>query len=91
MVDYSSKDIRNISDDNHLGMRKGKHTVTIDSNLFKDFLKQTEGLNFDIMLETKDKEISALKALELVREHSKQSSENGHVNWPKLSNIIRNG
>jgi hypothetical protein len=55
MVDYSSKDIRNISDDNHLGMRKGKHTVTIDSNLFKDSLKQTEGLNFDKCLKQKTK------------------------------------
>jgi UV DNA damage endonuclease len=91
MVDYSSQDIRKISDDNHLRVRKGKHTVTIDPNLFKNFLKQTEGLNFDIMLEIKDKEISAIKALELVRERSKQNSENGHVNWPKLSNVIRNG
>jgi hypothetical protein len=32
------------------------------------------------MLEIKDKEISALKALELVRERSKQSSANEYVN-----------
>jgi len=71
MVDYSSQDIRNISDDNHLRVRKGKHTVTINPNLFKSFLKQTGGLDFDIMLEIKDKEISALsalRALELARE-----------------------
>jgi UV DNA damage endonuclease len=72
MVDYSSQDIRNTSEDNHLRVRKGKHTVTIDPDLFKNFLKQTDGLDFDIMLEIKDKEISALKALELVRERSKQ-------------------
>jgi len=65
MVDYSSQDI---GDGNHVISRKGKHTVTIDPILFKNFLKQTEGLDFDIMLEIKDKEISALKAVELVRE-----------------------
>jgi UV DNA damage endonuclease len=65
MVDYSSQDV---GDDNHVILRKGKHTVTIDPILFKNFLKQTEGLDFDIMLEIKDKEISALKAVELMRE-----------------------
>ena len=65
MVDYSSQDV---GDDNHVISRKGKHTVTIDPILFKNFLKQTEGLDFDIMLEIKDKEISALKAVELMRE-----------------------
>jgi UV DNA damage endonuclease len=34
---------------------------------FKNFIKQTEGLDFDIMLEIKDKEKSALKALDLLR------------------------
>jgi UV DNA damage endonuclease len=35
--------------------------------LFKTFLKETHDLDFDIMLEIKDKEKSALKALELLR------------------------
>ena len=68
IVDYSSQDLGNVINDNHTIARKGKHTVSIDPILFKNFLRQTEGLNFDIMLEIKDKEISALKALEIVRE-----------------------
>lgn len=67
MVDYSSQDIGTI--DNYSGVmnRIGKHTGRIDIKSFKYFIKQTEGLDFDIMLEIKDKEISALKALEIVR------------------------
>jgi UV DNA damage endonuclease len=67
MVDYSSQDIGTI--DNYSGVmnRIGKHTERIDIKSFKYFIKQTEGLDFDIMLEIKDKEISALKALEIVR------------------------
>jgi len=47
--------------------RIGKHTERIDIKSFKYFTKQTEDLDFDIMLEIKDKEISALKAFEIVR------------------------
>ena len=67
MVDYSSQDIGTI--DNYIGVmnRIGKHTERIDIKSFKYFIKQTEGLDFDIMLEIKDKELSALKALEIVR------------------------
>jgi UV DNA damage endonuclease len=67
MVDYSSQDIGTI--DNYSGVmnRIGKNTERIDIKSFKYFIKQTEGLDFDIMLEIKDKEISALKALEIVR------------------------
>jgi UV DNA damage endonuclease len=67
MVDYSSQDIVATSSDSHPIVRRGKHTATIDLKFFKKFLKQTEGLDFDIMLEIKDKEKSALKALDLVR------------------------
>jgi UV DNA damage endonuclease len=67
LVDYSSQDIAITSNDGHLIVRKGKHTATLDLISFKKFLKQTQGLDFDIMLEIKDKEKSALKALDLVR------------------------
>src|SRR5215212_6899832 len=67
IVDYSSQDTRNKVDNK--SNRKGKHAETIDTSLFRKFLKETEGLDFDIMLEIKDKEKSALKALGVVREH----------------------
>jgi UV DNA damage endonuclease len=59
-----------------LCQKEGKHGLTIDRTLFKDFIKQTEGLDFDLMLEIKDKEKSALKALDLLRnKNNMQSSE----------------
>jgi UV DNA damage endonuclease len=67
LVDYSSQDMAITSSGGHLIVRKGKHTATLDLVSFEKFLKQTEGLDFDIMLEIKDKEKSALKALDLVR------------------------
>jgi UV DNA damage endonuclease len=66
MVDYSSQNV--INDDGVIrDAKKGKHTTTIDQILFDIFLKETKGLDFDIMLEIKDKEKSALKALEILR------------------------
>jgi UV DNA damage endonuclease len=68
MVDYSSQNVMDIL---YHGMnrrtKKGKHTTAIDQILFNRFLKETAGLDFDIMLEIKDKEKSALIALELLR------------------------
>lgn len=57
MVDYSSQE---------KGAKKGKHAESIDRNNFKDFLRETQGLDFDIMLEIKDKEKSAAQAIEWV-------------------------
>jgi len=56
MVDYSSE-----------GDKKGAHSQTIDIRLFKRFLEQTQGLDFDVMLEIKDKEKSALKAVKYIK------------------------
>jgi UV DNA damage endonuclease len=67
MVDYSSQDVGTINHHNQMIARRGKHTLTIDPISFEKFLKETESLGFDIMLEIKDKEKSALKALEIMR------------------------
>ena len=64
MIDYSSQ---NKVDRGENKGRRGRHIETIDLLLFKRFLKETQHLNFDIMLEIKDKEKSALKALEVLR------------------------
>jgi len=53
MVDYSSQE---------KGKRKGAHAQKIDIKHFKSFISQTKDFDFDIMLEIKDKEASALKA-----------------------------
>jgi UV DNA damage endonuclease len=57
MIDYSSQ---------QQGDRKGRHSDEIDIVEFKNFYDTTRPLDFDIMLEIKDKDISALKALEVV-------------------------
>ena len=59
MMDYSSQ---------ALGERKGKHTDDLVDDLFIHFLDQLHGLDFDLMLEIKNKEISALRAVAMLRE-----------------------
>lgn len=58
MVDYSSQ---------AKGKRKGSHCESIDLRHFRRFIKETKGLDFDIMLEIKDKEKSAEKALKVLK------------------------
>jgi len=53
MIDYSSQ---------KKGERKGRHAESIDLEDFAGFIAAGEGLDFDIMLEIKDKERSALRA-----------------------------
>ncbi|MET4075902.1 UV DNA damage repair endonuclease UvsE [Hymenobacter sp. UYCo722] len=59
MMDYSSQ---------ALGERKGKHTNDLVDDRFAAFLDDLHGLDFDIMLEIKNKEASALRAVALLRE-----------------------
>jgi UV DNA damage endonuclease len=58
MMDYSSQ---------KRGARKGTHVDHINVPNFKKFLGETRGLDFDLMLEIKDKEKSALKAHSILR------------------------
>ena len=61
MVDYSSQ---------KKGGRRGSHASHINLPHFRRFLQETAGLDFDIMLEIKDKEKSALEALKALRLHA---------------------
>ena len=58
MVDYSSQ---------QRGQRPGSHAKTLHIAKFKEFLHEARGLDFDLMLEIKDKETSALKALKILK------------------------
>jgi UV DNA damage endonuclease len=55
MVDYSSQ---------KQGARPGSHAESIDLRHFARFIAGCAGIDFDIMLEIKDKERSALRARE---------------------------
>jgi UV DNA damage endonuclease len=57
MTDYSEQE---------KGGRIGKHAQTLDTDLFKNYINQTARIDFDIMLEIKDKEQSALRALQIL-------------------------
>ena len=58
MIDYSSQ--------KH-GFKIGRHAETLDEKDFKYFIKKMKPFNCDIMLEIKDKEKSALKAIEIIK------------------------
>lgn len=58
MVDYSSQ---------QTDMRVGKHAEHINLEAFKQYLTEANGLDFDIMLEIKDKDISAREAVTFIR------------------------
>jgi UV DNA damage endonuclease len=58
MIDYSIQDPAG---------RRGKHALTLNSKEFYQFITQTKAFDFDIMLEIKDKQESALKALAIAQ------------------------
>jgi UV DNA damage endonuclease len=62
MVDYSSQEP---------GKRPGAHAEHIVADDFRHFLVTTLPADFDIMLEIKDKERSALEALGIARGDSR--------------------
>jgi UV DNA damage endonuclease len=59
MVDYSSR---------NLGRTSRQHASSIDIEDFKKFLLESEPFDFDLMLEIKDKEKSAAKAIEAAKQ-----------------------
>ncbi len=59
MVDYSSQ---------KKGGKPGAHAYALDPHDFRSFLEAARGLDFDVMLEVKNKERSALEALSIAAE-----------------------
>jgi UV DNA damage endonuclease len=49
------------------GKKRGAHAASIDLRDFREFLQKLDGLLFDLMCEIKDKEGSALKALDMIK------------------------
>jgi UV DNA damage endonuclease len=49
------------------GGRFGQHAEALDDDDFRRFLHASRGVDVDVMLEIKDKELSALRAVELAR------------------------
>lgn len=59
MVDYSNQEP---------GKKVGRHSSTIDLASFREFIVETNEFDFDVMLEIKDKEKSAIKAIQLLKD-----------------------
>jgi len=57
MIDYSQQE---------KGKKPGAHSKTINIRKFKSFIEKVKDLNFDIMLEIKDKEKSALRVVKFL-------------------------
>jgi UV DNA damage endonuclease len=62
MIDYSSQEP---------GRRFGAHAIHIVEEDFRQFIKETMPADFDIMLEIKDKEKSAMAALDIAHDDSR--------------------
>ena len=62
MIDYSSQEP---------GRRFGAHATHIVEEDFRQFIIETIPADFDIMLEIKDKEKSALAAIDIARDDSR--------------------
>jgi len=56
IIDYSTQAQAN---------RRGAHSSSLDSKAFRRFMHESRAHDFDMMLEIKDKELSAIKAVAL--------------------------
>ncbi len=59
LVDYSTQKAKS---------RPGRHAVHLDPDHFRNFIRATRAWDFDLMLEIKDKEKSALQALKIIKD-----------------------
>ena len=59
--------------------RKGAHAMHIDADTFLKFIREREGLDMDIMLEVKDKNISAIKCRNLL----KKTLQDAQAEWKR--------
>lgn len=62
MMDYSSQED---------GKRVGTHCTALDPQDFRQFLDAADGFDFDLMLEIKNKELSARQAHQILVEHQR--------------------
>ncbi|MGZ5472210.1 MAG: UV DNA damage repair endonuclease UvsE [Nitrososphaeraceae archaeon] len=67
MIDYSNQE---------LNQRKGKHSHTLDIKQFEKFILSVSNLDLDIILEIKDKEKSAKKAIEVINKINRNLKSN---------------
>ncbi|MBD3256347.1 MAG: UV DNA damage repair endonuclease UvsE [Candidatus Lokiarchaeota archaeon] len=58
------------------GKSSGSHAYSIDIIHFKEFVEKTNDYDFDLMLEIKDKEKSALKALKILKNDNRLRENN---------------
>ena len=66
--------------------KPGSHSQTISLEIFHDFIKGLDGMDPDIMLEVKDKNLSAVKCLNLTTK--KRSILNLEQEWAKYKYLI---
>ena len=59
MIDYSNQEPN---------QRKGKHSKALDIKEFENFILSVYNCDFDVMLELKDKEKSAMNAIKVINQ-----------------------
>ena len=67
------------------GKRPGSHSATIDVSGFLQFYESIKGINADIMLEVKDKNLSAIKCINSV---SKPEIKNLEMEWSRYKYLV---